>query len=234
MRQFLAIFLTALAVPFAGAVPCVVEWNGNKAALDSPTKAKDLSLAQSFLAEFRTSRETSLEITKRVHRQELSFGLLSSVAVGKALDSDAAALFDFENGTPKIYTGDSEFGVMVAVVFHEMVHATDDAYAERFSKWEAAESKLDAEYAKLDVLSDDYARWKKDKSQLKKQHHQMIFEAERLAFDGQQTLIEEIGERFACAKTYFKDAGEKKKLVVGKTSDAEIIAHYNLTTLSAK
>lgn len=223
-----------LSGPAAWAAPCTVEWGGQKAALDQKWKTGNVSSVLSFLSEFKTSREVSLEVSKRVRRKELSFAPLSTARSGQALDDNPAALFDIVSGVPKIFVEDSEFGVLAAVLFHEMVHATDEIYAQRFTKWEAAVSQLDAQYASLDILSNEYTVWKKQKSFQQSQRDKMVFDAERLAFDSQQSLVEEIGERFECAKAYFKQSGEKKLLVVGDTSDEQIATHFNLSTLISK
>lgn len=178
---------------------CEIRVDGTSYSLNEVvTPQRDLKKLFGFLKSFETSEETANEISSRLKSFDLSVRPFYS---REDLAPNAVAFFDL-HGT-SIYLKSSELGTLAVLFFHEMVHALDEKYALEITAWESKSSPDDA------------------------QKDQIVFAAERKAYDQQRAFIEEIYAASPdCAQKYFTFHEEQKNIVARVVSDKDLAKHY--------
>lgn len=115
------------------------------------------------------------------------------------LPANTVAFFQLANTS--VYLKSGELGTLAVLFFHEMVHALDPDFAARSLEWE--------------------------KNPTPALRNQMVFAAERKAYDSQRALLEEIYQASPdCAERYFTFQEEQKNIVAHALTDEELANHY--------
>lgn len=145
-----------------------------------------------LLASQPVSRTKALAFTSMLERGEAWLSALPRAA-------SEAALTRFREATPTIYLKPGELGVAAALLFHEIVHALDTVYAEKYFD-------VRAKFLPPAI------------------REELAFRAERLAYDAQQDFIEELSRNSPCAGAYFEDRARAGVLIHRRLEDWEIRA----------
>jgi len=141
-------------LPAAYAEECVTTREGVRYTLQEKVDpATDLKRVLGFLRTFSASRDVVLRAAGDLDVGKIKVSGDFSLATSSA--EDPLALFDFVKEVPTLILREGELGTLAVLVFHELVHATDEQVGASMSdegRFTAERKAYDAQYALVKEL----------------------------------------------------------------------------------
>lgn len=199
------------------ALPCTVHTPQGAIALHQKLSAgRAIPLALTILENLDASAELGTALRQGLAKQTLQLAPLEKPAPGEK------ARFEIREGKhPTLLFSNSELGselgLLLAHLAHEGTHALDQEFARPVLT-------LNEEAIQFLVFSSQLPRVP-DRLTPKSQ---MIFLAERKAYDAQTEILAELSKHTACATAYYEAHAQNSEVTFGTVADEAIVLHHHL------
>lgn len=186
-----------------------------------------------FLDRFETSRATTAAFKKEFERGAIKLEPLTDEAKKlSSANTDIAAVFDIIGNTPTLFLNslteesNDELGVVAVLLFHEIVHAMDAKYAKRIRAYRKKQVELKLQDKGYEFPSAEWFKMDEAWTAQRRKRNEMVFDAERLAYDEQSKLLVEIMKKIDCAKGFYDYQEQAERMIVSRYTDKEIRETY--------